>query len=303
MKTNQTKFLALFASAALATTAISHGQLVISSLDTPSVISFDAGPSGAISGVWGPTTTPTGSGFSTTPANLTPFDSDAWAARVGDSQNYTLPGNGTSSTGTVGFGGGPQSVGAVARGHSATAGFAAGSGLGLATSLNNISGNNGLAFRPTGTGTDNATVWLKIQNTTGQTVSSWDISYLGYYIDIGVYATPVVFAYSTDNGSTFSSNVSSLGFTTLGTGTVTTPTAADWVQVTGLSSTINATVANNDFLILRWGLGQDIGVNEQPGNRIALDDISITAVPEPSTWALLAVGLTAVTVLRRRRTV
>ena len=301
MKTNPAKFLALFASAALATTAISHGQLVISSLDTPAVIQFNAGPGGAISGVWGPISTPSGSGFSTTPANLTPCDSDAWSVRVGDSQNYTLPADGTSSTATVGFGGGPQSSGGVARGVNATAGFTA--GLGLATSLNNVSGNNGLAFSPSGTGTDNATVWLKIQNTTGQTVSSWDISYLGYYIDIGVYSTPVVFAYSTDNGSTFSSNVSSLGFTTPGTGTVTTPTAADWTQVTGLSSTINATVANNDFLILRWGLGQDIGVNLQPGNRIALDDISISAVPEPSTWALLAVGLTAVTVLRRRRTV
>lgn len=300
MKTNQTKFLALFASVALATTAISHGQLVINSLDTPSVIEFNAGPGGAISGVWGPSTSPTGSGFTTSPVNLNPLDSDGWAARVGASQNYTLPDAGTGSTASVGFGGN-ATLGAIARGVNATAGFTA--GLGLATSLNNVAGNNGLAFTPSGTGTDNATVWLKIQNTTGQTVSSWDISYLGYYINVGVYATPVVFAYSTDNGSTFSSNVSSLGFTTPGTGTVTTPTAADWTQVTGLSSTINATVANNDFLILRWGLGQDIGINLQPGNRIALDDISITAVPEPSTWALLAVGLTAVTVLRRRRTV
>lgn len=291
------KILTILATGGFAATS-AFGQLVVGSLDTPAVIGFNAGPGGAISGVWGPSTSPTGSGFVTSPVNLNPLDSDGWAARVGSAQNYTIPDAGTGTTGSVGFGGN-ATLGAIARGVNATAGFT--SGLGLATSLNNVAGNNGLAFNPSGTGTDNASVWLRIQNTTGQTVNSWTFSYTGYYIDIGSYSTPVVFAYSTDNGATFSSNVSALGFTTPGTNTVTSPTAADWTLVSGLSANLTASVANNSYLIVRWGLGQDISVNLQPGNRVAIDNISVTAIPEPTTWALLAVGGAAFVIFRRRR--
>lgn len=292
------KIIPLIAVIGCVTAATSFAQLVITSLDTAAVIGFNNGPGGAISGVWGPAGAPTGSQFAPTPSNLAPLDSDAWAARVGSTASYTLPTAGTATTTSVGFGG-TTSAGAVNRGVNATAGFT--SGLGLATSLGNVAGNNGLAFNPSGTGTDNATVWLKIQNTTGQTVTSWNLSYTGYYINVGSYATPVVFAFSTDGGSSFSSNVSALGFTTPGTNTATTPTAADWTSVTGLSATLNASVANNAYLIVRWGLGQDIGVNLSPGNRIALDNISITAVPEPTTWALLAASLTTLMIFRRQR--
>jgi len=50
-----------------------------------------------------------------------------------------------------------------------------------------------------------------------------------------------------------------------------------------------------------YWLGQDIGVNLAPGNRIALDNISVSAVPEPTTWALLAGSLTTLVLFRRRR--
>ncbi len=292
------KTLPLIAVIGCLTTATSFSQLVITSLDTPSVIGFNNGPGGAIPGVWGPTGTPTGSQFAPTTSNLAPLDSDAWAARVGSTGNYTLPTAGSATTASVGFGG-TTSAGAVNRGVNATAGFT--SGIGLASALGNVSGNNGLAFNPSGTGTDNATVWLRIQNTTGQTVTSWDFSYTGYYINVGSYATPVVFAFSTDGGSTFSSNISALGFTTPGTNTVTAPTAADWTIISGLSATLNASVANNDYLIVRWGLGQDIGVNLAPGNRVAMDNISVSAIPEPRTWALLAGSLTTLMIFRRRR--
>lgn len=44
-----------------------------------------------------------------------------------------------------------------------------------------------------------------------------------------------------------------------------------------------------------------VSVTDTTGLTIGIDNISITGVPEPATWALLAFGLTTVMVLRRRR--
>lgn len=278
-----------------------HAQWSITTTDTANVITFDAyvpdvfGPSGTFS--------VTGSGFNPTPSAASPYDSNAWAAVAGASANLALPADGNSLSGSLGFGG-TVAAGNVSRGVSPVAGNTA--GLQVATDLSNLgtNTNRGLAFRPQGTGTDNATVWLKIQNNTGSTVTQWTIDYTGYYIDIGASATPVSFAYSSDNGATFSSNVSGLGFTTPGTNAVTTPTAADWTSVGIAATTLDVSVANGGYLILRWQMGQDILVNGNAGNRIAIDDISITAVaiPEPSSFAALAgLGILGFTGCRRRR--
>lgn len=273
-----------------------NAQLLVSTTDSANVITFNA----VQSGVWGASTLGTTSGYNPTPTTGSPFDSDAWAVRVGGSANYTLPAAGTNTTTAVGFGG-TQTTGGVARGVNATGGFT--SGLGLSNTMAGVTNNNALVFNPTGTGTDNATVFLRIQNTTGSTVTSWTFDYDAYYINVGSYATPVNFAFSTDGGTSFSSIVPALGFTTPGTGTVTTPTASDWTAVSIAATTISATVDNGDFLIIQFQLGQDIPVNNQPGNRIAIDNISVTAVPEPSAALLLALGGVGLVVFRRRHMV
>lgn len=285
------KILATLAICATAGTA--GAQLIVNDYSAK-VISFSSN----VTGVWSVGGgNPTGSLAGPTPSGSIPYDSDAWALRAGTAQDLTLPpalsGNGSA----VGFGG-TSAAGAISRGVESTAGWGT-SGLGVVTGVTSGPNfGNAIGFRPQGGSTDNAAIFLRVQNTTGSTVTSWKLDYNLYYINIGV-ATSGAFAYSTDGGASFSSNVSALGFTTLGTNTVTTPTVSDWTLISLAETTISASVANNDYLILRWALGNDVASGNM--NRLAIDDISVTAVPEPTTWALLAGSLTTLVIFRRRR--
>lgn len=289
MKTSL-KLLAVVA--AFGTAASSQAQLIVNDY-TAKVITFDA----TVSGVWVTGGTPTGSVAQPAPTNSAPYDSDAWALRAGATQDLTLPTAGSGSGSAVGFGG-TSTAGAISRGVSNVAGWGT-SGLGVVTSVTSGANfGNALGFKPAGGSTDNASVFLRIQNTTGSTVTSWKVDYNPYYIDIGV-ATNVSFAFSTDGGTVFSSNVAALGFSTPGLNTITTPAVTDWTAISLVESSLSATVANNDYLILRWALGNDVASGNL--NRLAIDNISIAAVPEPGTWLLLAVAGTFFMVTRRRR--
>jgi len=75
------------------------------------------------------------------------------------------------------------------------------------------------------------------------------------------------------------------------------------VNVASLTETFGSTFSVNGFSDIGGNLWEATNVN---GGRTyqfseATGLLSVTAVPEPTTWALLAGGLTLVTVLRRRR--
>ena len=288
----KTSLKLLAVTAAFVTAASSQAQLIVGDY-TAKVITFDA----AVTGVWGGGVTPTGSQAQPAPTNGVPYDSDAWAMRAGATQDLTLPAALTGSGSALGFGG-TSAPGTISRGVSNVAGWGT-SGLGVVTSVTSGANfGNAIGFKPAGGSTDNAAVFLLVQNTTGSAVSSWKVDYNPYYIDIGV-ATNVSFSFSTDGGASFSSNVGALGFSSSGTNTIVTPVVTDWTAISLTETSLAASVANNNYLILRWALGNDVASGNM--NRLAIDNISVTAVPEPATWALLAVVGTFFMVFRRRK--
>lgn len=255
-----------------ATGAPLKAQLVVGDFKTH-VITFDAD----LAGVWGGGQNPGGSGFQSEPTHSTPLDSGAWAAAVGSSRTVSLPADGTAASGAIGFNS-TLTVGSVSRGNDPVAGFSL-SGLGIVKS--GLSWGNAIGIRPQGgTGSDFCTIWLKIQNLTGQEVHTWKIHYDVYYIDLGT-TTPLSFSYSTDGGLNYSNNVETLGFSTPGTNTVTKPAVSDWTAISITETCISAPVPSMGCLILRFAIGVSSAGDM---NRIALDNISVTAVPEKGDW-------------------
>jgi hypothetical protein len=94
------------------------------------------------------------------------------------------------------------------------------------------------------------------------------------------------------------------------------------VSVSGQNGTLGSQVAQTGALAIGAGAGPTVSTslnlgsplaagvyllqiehfNKTNNQRSSIGDFSMTAVPEPSTWALLALGLTAMVVFRRRRT-
>lgn len=87
----------------------------------------------------------------------------------------------------------------------------------------------------------------------------------------------------------------------------------DATSVTTLTNTAQGMVSRNDLSVVfgNWG-GVSVGADmlgSGPGNYMqdeirvgtALSDLNLTAIPEPSTWALLSLSLTAAIALHRRR--
>jgi len=138
-----------------------------------------------------------------------------------------------------------------------------------------------------------------LTNSTGQTLNgftlAWDIEqYSG-----GFRATTVNFAYSIGAGPYSTTGVTGTTLTTASLG------ATDGVQLASITTTsrsINVsglTLNNGDNLNLRYILTTGAGSG---GNaHIGIDNVSFTAIPEPSTYALLGLGLGALWFLRRKK--
>lgn len=131
--------------------------------------------------------------------------------------------------------------------------------------------NTAFGIQPTVDDFNPGTVTLKIQNTTGATISSFSIGYKVYVYNDQASSTSFNFSHSSSASGTYSP-VNNLNFTS--------PTTADlspgWkvhyrvVTITGIS------LSTNNYYYLKW-TGTNTGA--APFDEIALDDITVIANP------------------------
>ncbi|MCX6970935.1 MAG: PEP-CTERM sorting domain-containing protein [Verrucomicrobia bacterium] len=100
------------------------------------------------------------------------------------------------------------------------------------------------------------------------------------------------------------------------TNAVTTPVVADYITFTltmntaGTWTLTDSRQVNDGFTLSLGTLGGafetmrlDLNAGNASGQSFLVDSISVSAVPEPATWALLLLSMTTVIVLRRRRNI
>jgi hypothetical protein len=247
---------------------VAHGQLAITALDTVHTITFDSTVSGVSNGQFA------GNGFQATPT-VGQLDSDAWAATGW-------------SDGALSFGGTRTTASDYTRGNVTTAQTAGGF-------YSFGSTDRQLMIQPGGSDWAPGTLTLRVQNTTGSTVSYWNFAYDLFVRNDNPRANSFNFSYSTDDISYVTTGLTSPLFT------YTSPEAADaspaWNKIGTPSNTISAIVPVNSYIYLRWS-GADVS-GSGSRDEFGLDNISVTAVPEPAAALLGSLGLLAL--LRRRR--
>lgn len=274
--------------AALGVASTASAQLVVTATNTPTVITFDANTPGiyqartgtggtrsiAEPGSWDidPSNSNKASALISTGVALSQsFHTGYQGQGQGSPTRFAADGNGNGSTNDVDIGFSSMAVFQVS---------------GLTSNALRLSANadwalNGLYFR--------------IQNNTGATVSSWTFT-ADLFIeepDADGFSN-VQFSYAVNNGN----NPAAMTFTAFGG----SPTITQGMTLSAnpqfqLNATVSATVAQGDYIILAFN-----DISQSSGSTVFIDNIGITAVPEPSTYALLG-GLVALglAIVRRRK--
>lgn len=246
-------------------------QLQVSELDTMITISFDSSISGVINGQFA------GSGFQPTPTTGQ-LDSDAWAMTGW-------------SDGSLSFGGSRTTANTdYTRGTVTTA-----QGTGGVYAFGTT--DRKLLIQPGGSDWAPGTMTLKIQNTTGAAVSSWDLGYDLYVRNDQARSNSFNFSYSTNNSSYVTAGLATESELFAYTSTATAGANTGLNLIGSPLATISATVENNAFLYIRWS-GADVG-GSGSRDEFALDNISVMAIPEPSMALLGSLGILGA--FRRRR--
>ncbi len=211
-----------------------------------------------------------GNGFTSSPA-IGQFDSDAWAATGW-------------SDGSMNFGD-SKIAGDYARGISAvpvsTGGFYA---FRIAT------GNYAFGIQPGGSDWAPGTLTLKIQNNTGQVISSITLSYNIYVRNDQARANSFNFSHSADN----------LTYTAVPDLNYTSPLASsgtDWIIVPKTTIISGLTLNSGSYYYFRWS-GADAG-GSGSRDEFALNDLIIntmasTAIADPSDFVATAVSTSQV---------
>lgn len=222
--------------------ATGSAQVQLNAVNTPVTIDF---------------TGYTASGFAPAPTSGQ-LNSNSWASTG-------------MSDGALSFGG-TQTAGDYARGEWVT-GTTSGGFYYI-----NSGGNTRFVIQPTGADWNPGTLTLRVQNTTGRTLTRLAVGYDLFVNNSGPRANAFNFSYSTD-GTNFTSVGGNCG------GNYTSPEAADGAGfVLGASKSLSITglnVANGNFIYLRWN-GADVTGS---GNRdqFGLDNIVVTSVHSVNT--------------------
>ena len=212
-----------------------------------------------------------GSGFSPTPS-AGQLDSDMWAID-------------RFSDGLLNFGD-TQISNDFARGSSS-----GGETKGGIYAFDTGGGNIALGIQPGGDDWAPGSLTLKLQNNTGQTLTALDISYSIYLYNNAGRASSFNFSHSADN--TTYTQIGALNFQS--SKTASNPLA--WEE-TSLGTTLTGlSIADSEHYYLRWS-GDDFSGG---GSRdeFGLDNISMTAVPEPAYFGLIC-GLIVLFVVGKR---
>jgi hypothetical protein len=148
-----------------------------------------------------------------------------------------------------------------------------------------------LRLSPNNDGIQNA-VFFRIQNNTGQTVNSWIFTADIFFREPNPGdSSSVELSCAADNGD----NPGAMTFNFIANSPSSTQNGTLYLAHT-FNQTVNVSVANADYIVLRF---RDTQGQAGSGSTIFIDNIGITAVPEPSTYALIGLGLAALFTLRR----
>jgi hypothetical protein len=145
--------------------------------------------------------------------------------------------------------------------------------------------------------------YVSFANNTGFTITQFSVSYDGEQWRLGDTTTAVNVLTLQYSATGLSGSWVALGsgfnftspITTGTTGALDGNAAANRVANIGGTYTPGANIANGSSFYLRWADPDDGGFD----NGMAIDNFSITVVPEPSTW--FAAGLTLVGLLSSQR--
>jgi len=183
---------------------------------------------------------------------------------------------------------------------------------------NSTSTNGALSMSTTSTSGDEL-IGVGLQNTTGYTLTNFNISYDAAVFHWGTNSSSktLAFGYVLDGATLPTINSSAVITASAGGGSYTHDAGLDFTtnSTAGLDLAVNGFAngnytletdtinginwTNNGVLWLVW----DIGTNTAQSTGLGIDNLTVNAVPEPSTYALLLGGivLLASVVIRRRR--
>lgn len=190
----------------------------------------------------------TGAGFASSPSGAQ-LDSDSWKVTG-------------MSDGNGGFGG-THTSGDFARGASA-GGVITGGTYGFDVG----GGNRTLGFQPGGSDFTPGTVTLRIQNNTGSTITSLDVSYTIWTYNDQDRANSLNFAHSANDVSYTS--IGALDYTS----TQASSGSPTWESVNRSTAITGLNIANGAYYYLRWESDDVGGSNNR--DELALDDVVVT---------------------------